>query len=172
MWTLYSLAQHPEIQRKLRDELLQVSTDSPTMDELNALPYLDMVVKEALRHHSPVPMTSRTAVRDCIVPVGTPYTDRHGNVCDNIHVGKGDVVSIPILATNRKKELWGEDAHEFKYVLCTSALLNLLTVLICRPERWLHPPEAISTIPGVWGNQLSFLGGPRSCIGYRFSLVE
>jgi hypothetical protein len=27
-------------------------------------------------------------------------------------------------------------------------------------------------VPGVWGNTLAFLGGTRSCIGYRFSLYE
>lgn len=41
-----------------------------------------------------------------------------------------------------------------------------------RPERWENAPEAITSIPGVWGNMLSFLAGPRACIGYRFSLVE
>lgn len=41
-----------------------------------------------------------------------------------------------------------------------------------RPERWENPPEAISSIPGVWGHLFTFLGGPRACIGYRFSLVE
>jgi hypothetical protein len=41
-----------------------------------------------------------------------------------------------------------------------------------RPERWDNLPEAVSNIPGVWGHLLTFLGGPRACIGYRFSLVE
>jgi hypothetical protein len=41
-----------------------------------------------------------------------------------------------------------------------------------RPERWEAPPSSATTIPGVWGHMLTFLGGPRSCIGFRFSLVE
>jgi hypothetical protein len=30
----------------------------------------------------------------------------------------------------------------------------------------------VKSVPGVWGNTLAFLGGTRSCIGYRFSLYE
>jgi hypothetical protein len=41
-----------------------------------------------------------------------------------------------------------------------------------RPERWESLPEKVKTIPGIWGNMLSFLGGPRACIGYLFSVIE
>ena len=51
-------------------------------------------------------------------------------------------------------------------------LTHILTPPFLRPERWEHPPEAISAIPGVWSHLLTFLGGPHACIGYRFSLVE
>ena len=40
------------------------------------------------------------------------------------------------------------------------------------PDRWLKVPEAARDIPGIWGNIMTFLGGSRSCIGYRFALYE
>ena len=85
-------------------------------------------------------------------------------------VRKDDPIFISILAINRSQELWGPDAHEFKYV-ASRCLLRSLTADY-RPERWKNIPEAASQIPGVWGNLLTFLGGSRACIGYRFALVE
>ncbi len=84
MWALHAFTQNPRVQRKLRDELLSVPTENPSMDELQALPYLDMVVKEVLRHYSPVPMTVRVATQDDMIPCGTPYTDRNGVQRDHI----------------------------------------------------------------------------------------
>lgn len=78
MWSLFSLTQHPDVQAKLRDELLTLDTDTPTMDELSSLPYLDMFVKEVLRFHCPVPMTMRTAMHDDVIPLSTPVVDRNG----------------------------------------------------------------------------------------------
>jgi hypothetical protein len=42
------------------------------------------------------------------------------------------------------------------------------------PHRWTNGslPEVTKAVPGVFGNVLSFLGGPHACIGYRFSLFE
>jgi hypothetical protein len=36
-WCLFYLACHPKIQTKLREELVALSTDEPTMDQLNSL---------------------------------------------------------------------------------------------------------------------------------------
>ncbi|KAH9894818.1 cytochrome P450 [Cubamyces lactineus] len=153
-WALYALSQRPDIQQKLREELLSVDTDTPTMDELNALPYLDAVVRETLRLHSPITFLVREAKRDDVIPLSEPFTDCYGKVHKEIRVAQGNKVVLPIIAMNRSKELWGEDANEFK------------------PERWQQPPKEISAIPGIWGHLLTFIGGPRACIGYRFSLVE
>jgi len=153
-WALYVLTQHPRIQDKLRTELLTVPTDNPTMDELNALPYLDAVVREVMRVHAPVPSTLRVAAQDDAIPLEKPVKDKDGNSHQYIRVTKGQTIFVPILAINRSVEVWGNDATEF------------------RPERWETIPEAASSIPGVWANLLTFMGGPRGCIGYRFSLVE
>lgn len=79
-WLLYDLAQ-PEnqgAQTKLREELQSVSTDRPTMEALNALPYLDAVVRETLRLNSALDMTPRSAGQDTSIPVSTPYVDKNG----------------------------------------------------------------------------------------------
>ncbi|KAF7375723.1 hypothetical protein MSAN_00461800 [Mycena sanguinolenta] len=131
-----------------------VATDRPTMDELNALPYLDCVVRETLRLHAPVPATGRMALRDDIVPLAEPVTDTRGVVHETLRFRKGEMRFIPIVAMNRDVEIWGLDAMEFI------------------PERWQAPIPGASAIPGIWGHMLTFLGGPRSCIGFRFALVE
>ncbi|KAJ7500556.1 cytochrome P450 [Mycena galericulata] len=124
-WALFSLTQNVAAQTRLREELLSVSTDKPTMDELNELKYLDCVVRETFRVHAPATVSARIAVQDDIIPFGTPYTDTHGTVHETL-----------------------------------------------RPERWDSEPPLARTIPGIWGHMLTFLGGPKSCIGYRFSVVE
>lgn len=68
------------MQTKLREELFTVDTDTPTVNQLNALPYLEMVVRESLRVHPPVPSTGRVAMKDDILPLRQPVTDRNGKV--------------------------------------------------------------------------------------------
>ena len=53
-WTLFALSCNPKVQTTLRAELRTCPTDMPTTDQLNALPYLEGVVREALRLYSPL----------------------------------------------------------------------------------------------------------------------
>ncbi|KZV96656.1 cytochrome P450 [Exidia glandulosa HHB12029] len=153
-WAMYDLATHPEAQARLREEVQQIGTDTPTLDMLNALPFLDNVVRETLRLHNVVAFVSREAVEDDIIPLGTPIVDRNGQTQTHIRVQKGDQVTIPIWLINRNKAIWGADADQF------------------RPERWENPPPEAAGIPGIAPNLMSFIGGPRSCIGFRFALAE
>jgi cytochrome P450 len=60
------------------------------------------------------------------------------------------------LAVNQSPEIWGADAEQYN------------------PERYFLEKTISDTkiIPGIWGNLLTFLGGTRNCIGYRFALAE
>lgn len=80
-WALYALTKHPEVQTKLRQELLSTGLgDEPSMEELDKIPYLNNFVREVLRAYAVVPLTSREADCDIVVPVGESYTDARGNI--------------------------------------------------------------------------------------------
>ncbi|KAJ7328051.1 cytochrome P450 [Mycena albidolilacea] len=153
-WAFFELAKNAHIQMRLRNELLEVDTDNPSMDDLNALPFLDCVVRETLRAHAPVTAILRVAMRDDVITLETPYIDRSGAVHDTIRLTKGQSVVVPILAMNRDSTIWGPDADQFV------------------PERWERKPAISTSLPGLWSQMLTFIGGPRACIGFRFSLVE
>lgn len=164
-WVLYALSQNPNVQSRLRSELRTVvvpntySTeplDKATLNALNSLPYLDAVIRETLRLYSPVSGISRTAVCDDVIHLEKPFVDLHGVLRDTIRIPKGHTVMIPFSALHRSPTIWGPDA------------------LVFRPDRWLGsgPGPLAAAIPGVFSNLLAFSGGPRSCIGWRFSLLE
>lgn len=98
------MTNEPGIQTKLREELLSVDTDTPSMDELIALPYLDAVVRETLRVHSPVPSTVRIAMKDDVLPVEKPFTDKYGVIHDSIRYAWAVVNSMyPHRTTQHQK---------------------------------------------------------------------
>lgn len=88
-WLLYELAKpaNIHIQDRLREELVNLSpslNDEPSMEELNALPYLDAVVKENLRLNNVVTGANREAQKDDVIPLATPFVDRTGVRRDSV----------------------------------------------------------------------------------------
>ncbi|TBU34358.1 cytochrome P450 [Dichomitus squalens] len=156
--TLSLLAQHPEVQEKLRNEILEASKgDVFDYDILVSLPYLDAVCRESLRVYAPVSNLFRETRQDVVLPLSKPIRGVDGTMIHEIFVPKDTVVAIGLLASNRSKAIWGEDAEEWK------------------PERWLSPlPESVAEakVPGIYSNLMTFLGGGRACIGFKFSQLE
>ncbi|KAF5130711.1 Cytochrome P450 monooxygenase FUM15 [Metarhizium anisopliae] len=152
-WAIYALCRFPDIQSRLRDE---VRANLPSVDEetditsadIDRLPYLNAVCNEVLRMYSPVPQTFRDAVCD------TSVLDRR------IH--KGTRLILAAWGTNVDTALWGADAGEFN------------------PERWLSVNDGgehsvkRASLGGASSNYalLTFLHGPRSCIGQAFAKSE
>lgn len=107
------------------------------------MPYLNAVCNETLRMFPTIPSTVRMAVRD---------TSINGQF-----IPKGTLFFIVPWATNRDPHLWGPDSEQF------------------RPERWIDPETGRATnMGGADSNYcfLTFLHGPRSCIGERFARAE
>lgn len=68
-WCLHCLSNNIEAQELLRDEIRGLGTDSPDMEQIKSLKYLDYVVREGLRLYPPIPSTSRVAMKDDIIPL-------------------------------------------------------------------------------------------------------
>jgi cytochrome P450 len=64
-WTLYAIAEHPEVGRRLEAELASVLGGRvPAADDLPRLPYLSRVVDESLRRYPPIWLFPRDANAD------------------------------------------------------------------------------------------------------------
>ncbi|KAG1901457.1 cytochrome P450 [Suillus fuscotomentosus] len=155
-WALIELSRHPDVQTRLRGELLAFGPD-PTYDQLKAnLPYLDAVVHETLRLHPPVPESTRLAAADDVIPLSVPVRTMSGNMTDSISIAKGTLITIPIGAINRSSTIWGPHAKEFK------------------PDRWLTEDGIGGKAKEVQGHRhlLTFIDGPRTCLGKDFAIME
>ncbi|KAH9890430.1 cytochrome P450 [Cubamyces lactineus] len=152
------LAERPECQDKLRSEIIEACNgEDLSHDDLVKLPFLDAVCRETLRLYAPVQFTSREVAQDAKLPLLSPIRGVDGTMMSEIAVPKGSTVVMNYTGSNTNKELWGEDAGEWK------------------PERWLgRLPPALddARVPGVYSNLMTFSGGGRSCIGFKFSQLE
>ncbi|ESK90096.1 hypothetical protein Moror_7835 [Moniliophthora roreri MCA 2997] len=159
--TLSLLAKNPSVQTRLRQELIQARQENNghdlEYDELVSLPYLDCICRETLRLYPPAPRLLRMATKDTVIPLSTPITGNDGSLITEIPMPARTNIHISILGSNRNTLLWGPDALEWK------------------PERWLEPLPAVvseARIPGVYSHLMTFNGGGRSCIGFKFSQLE
>lgn len=158
-WAVYMLCCHPEVQARLRREVRE-RLPSPRLHgagaaaavsslDIDRMPYLHAVCSEVLRYLSPVPMTLREAAVDTTI--------------QGRRVPKGTRIVIAPSGTNKDVALWGPDATRFN------------------PDRWLPRPEGsgpgdgkAAGLGGATSNYalLTFLHGPRSCIGLGFARAE
>ncbi|KAI5121966.1 hypothetical protein M0805_002036 [Coniferiporia weirii] len=157
---LHQLAMNPDVQSKLRTEVRAARAEHGDLayDVLMGLPYLDAVCRETLRVFPPVPLLPRTTRRDVVLPLLWPITAADGKTeIREIPIKNNTGIIVSIMGANCSKRIWGEDAGEWK------------------PERWLSPlPESVSSahLPGVYSSMMTFSGGGRSCIGFKFAEME
>ena len=94
-WTWYLLAQHPEVEATLHNELDAVlQGNPPTLADLKRLPYTERVIKESMRLYPPVWSMSRQAIET--VDIG------------GYRIAKGSEVNIITYATHHDARWWSD----------------------------------------------------------------
>ncbi|GJE88903.1 cytochrome P450 [Phanerochaete sordida] len=179
-WMLWELAKYPDVQDQLRAEIAQKRQDIVAngaydfaLDDFEAMPLLQAVVKETLRFHPIASYLWRVAAKDDVIPLEKPIVTETGELISEIPIAAGQVVMPSLCTYNRLAHVWGEDAHEWN------------------PTRFLERDTEKETKVGMYANLISFCtlflrlrdpkltflflfaaAGVRSCIGWRFSVIE
>jgi len=92
-WSLYALAQHPAVLRRLREELdAKLGGGAPTAEEAESLPYLNQVVNEILRVYPPI--------------WGYPRGVKEDDEVGGYHIPAGSSVFLSPYVTHRHPEFW------------------------------------------------------------------
>ncbi|XP_038202454.1 cytochrome P450 3A11-like isoform X7 [Arvicola amphibius] len=100
-FVLYLLATHPDIQKKLQEEIDVALPNKapPSYDKVMEMEYLDMVLSETLRLYSISDRLERVCKQDMEM--------------DGVFIPKGSVVMIPIFSLHRDPQYWSEP-EEFR----------------------------------------------------------
>ncbi|XP_060029341.1 cytochrome P450 3A12-like isoform X2 [Erinaceus europaeus] len=95
-FVLYSLATHPDVQKKLQEEIDITFPDqaAPTYDAVMQMEYLDMVVNETLRLYPIAGRLERVCKKDVEI--------------SGVLVPKGTVVMMPLFVLHKDPSLWTE----------------------------------------------------------------
>ncbi|OTA00046.1 hypothetical protein A9Z42_0031070 [Trichoderma parareesei] len=137
----YVLARRPDVWTKLQTEVNRLGGRSPTYSDIKGLKYLRQLIDETLRLYPPVPVLFRAANQTTTLPRGGGVDGK-----SPVLVPKGTVISCSTFSLQRRQDVYGPDAEEF------------------RPERWDH-------LTAHW-NFLPFSAGPKVCLGQTYAYVQ
>ena len=144
-WTICMLCKHPYVQIRLQNEVRSALPDPRNPNASVTASEIDGL---------PYLNAVCNEVLRLYPPI--PMTIRvaaHDTTLVGHHIPKGTTMFLPPWAVNTSKGLWGSSALEFN------------------PDRWLGEGKANGGAESNYSN-LTFLHGPRSCIGQGFAKGE
>lgn len=146
-WFFYCLSQHPEVEIKIRQELMANTpelfsgeTTTLSMERSQQLVYLEAALRETLRLYPSVPVNIKQANKDVMLRDGT-------------FIRKNESAIISSYVLGRMPHVWGMDAKEFK------------------PERWIDPATGKMVAASAF-KFIAFHAGPRMCLGMNLAMME
>ena len=146
MWAIVLLCQNPQVQTRLRQEIRE---NLPSIDDTATAMSAQILDRLTYLH----------AVCNEVLRVYSPVPmTRREAIKDTSIMGqfvpKGTDIILSSYAVNMSTELWGPDAAKFN------------------PDRWMGPGRANSGGADSNFSFMTFLHGPRSCIGQAFAKAE
>ncbi|NP_001312814.1 cytochrome P450 94A1-like [Nicotiana tabacum] len=143
-WFFWLISKHPEVESQIMKEVGEKSESLLLYDEVKNMMYTHASLCESMRFYPPVPMDSKEATKDDILPDGT-------------FVKKGTRVTYHPYAMGRVEKVWGEDWAEFK----PERWLDKDEVT----GNWTFVPKDAYTYP-------VFQAGPRICLGKEMAFLQ
>ncbi|XP_076941706.1 cytochrome P450 CYP72A219-like [Bidens hawaiensis] len=140
VWTMVCLSMHQEWQTRAREEIVNVFGDKELdFEGLKSLKILTMILNEVLRLYTPVIMMTRATHKETKL--------------GNMMIPSGMHLSLAMMHVHHDREIWGDDANEFK------------------PDRFV---EGIANATKGKGSSpfFPFSNGPRVCIGQNLAMTE
>ncbi|OWM88551.1 hypothetical protein CDL15_Pgr002318 [Punica granatum] len=138
VWALIFLSTHQQWQARARGEVQEIfGNKKPDFEGISLLKILSMILYEVLRLYPPQVTLVRTVQKKTEI--------------GGLSLPPGVLLYLPTILIHRDRELWGDDAEEFK------------------PERF---SEGISKATKGRVSYFPFGWGPRLCVGEKFALLE
>ncbi|XP_015055646.1 cytochrome P450 94A2 isoform X1 [Solanum pennellii] len=107
-WFFWILSSRKDIEQKILEELVEIRGrngkkigEAYNFDELREMQYLHAAISESMRLYPPVPIDTRSCLKDEILPDGT-------------FIGKDWFISYQTYSMGRMENIWGKDCCEYK----------------------------------------------------------
>ncbi|CAN1844894.1 Cytochrome P450 94A1 [Linum perenne] len=143
-WFFWLIAEHPEVERKIREEIDEKS-ENPIFEEVKNMVYIHASLCEAMRLYPPVPMDTKVAENDDVLPNG-------------MKVKAGTRITYHPYAMGRSERVWGSDWAEFRPERWLKRASE-------DSEKWIF----VGTDPYSYP---VFQAGPRICLGREMAFLQ
>ncbi|XP_038718459.1 cytochrome P450 94A2-like [Tripterygium wilfordii] len=143
-WFFWLVSQNPKTEHEILKEITEKTETMTAYDEAKEMSYTHAALCETMRLYPPVPVDTKMAMEDDVLPDGTA-------------VKKGMRVTYHPYAMGRLEELWGPDWEEFK----PERWLEKDT----DTKKWKFVGRDPYTYP-------VFQAGPRICLGKEMAFLQ